>query len=133
MQGFAYTVLIILARSTTLSITASSAGRSDASDYELPSVIGAMYLLVASTSHDLRAGFTLLVDGSCLCHRAFGVGLLIVYGIMISAAMIVLVSTSDDSASVVLNAVTVLFVADLVRESIRSSRRLTVENTSEHH
>ena len=47
-------------------------------------------------------------------HRAFGIGLLIVYGIMITAAMTVLVSTSENSASLVLNAVTVLFIADLV-------------------
>ena len=73
-----------------------------------------MYLLVASTTHDLRAGFWLSVDGSRAGQRAFGIGLLIVYGTMITAAMTVLVSTSNNSASLLLNAVTVVFIADLV-------------------
>ena len=73
-----------------------------------------MYLLIASTTHDLRAGYSLSFSGSSAGHRAFGIGLLIVYGIMITAAMTVLVSTSENSASLVLNAVTVLFIADLV-------------------
>ena len=107
-------MLIVLARATSSSDAGSSADDRDESGYLLPSLTGAMYLLVASTTHDLYAGFSLLVDGSCASHRAFGVSLLIVYGIMISAAMTVLVSTSHDSAAVVLNAVTVLFVADLV-------------------
>lgn len=114
MQGFAYAMLIFLAIATPSSAPKSSAKEGDESGYLLPSVTGAMYLLVASTAHDFRAGFSLLVDGDCAAHRSFGIGLLVVYGIMISAALTVLVSTSNDSASVVLNAVTVLFVADLV-------------------
>lgn len=74
-----------------------------------------MYLLVASTAHDLGAGFSLLVGGESAGHRSFGLCLLIMYGIMIAAAMKVLVSTSADSTSVVLNSATVLFIADLVR------------------
>lgn len=107
-------MLIVVARVKSNSDTGGSADDDDESDYLLPSVTGAMYLLVASTAHDLRAGYSLLVDGRCAGHRAFGTGLLVVYGIMVSAAMTVLVSTSEDSASVVLNAVTVLVVADLV-------------------
>ena len=114
MQGFAYTMLIFLARTGPDSDTTSSAEDSEKSRYLLASVTGAMYLLVASTTHDLRAGFSLLVDGQCAGHRVFGLGLLVVYVVMISAGMTVLVSTSNDSASVVLNAVAVLFVADLV-------------------
>ena len=113
MQGFAYTVLIVLAREeSTL-----DADSNVEADYLLPSVAGAMYLLVISTAHDLCAGFSLLVNGPCAGHRTFGIGLLVVYGMMITAAMTVLVKTSDDSASVVLNAVTVLFIADLVSAS----------------
>ena len=114
MQGFAYTMLIVLARATSDHASDISAGNRQEAKFLLPSVTGAMYLLIASTSHDLGAGYSLLVDGSCAVHRAFGIGLLTVYAVMISAAMTVIVSTSDDSASVVLNAVTVLFVADLV-------------------
>ena len=113
MQGFAYATLIVLAQRPSNSDT--DTGRE--SGYLLPSVTGAMYLLVASTTHDLRAGYSLSVNGSCAGHRAFGIGLLIVYGIMITAAMTVLVSTSENSASLVLNAVTVLFIADLVSAS----------------
>ena len=80
----------------------------------LPPLIGAMYLLVASTIHDLRAGYSLLVDGTLTGHRAFGFSLLVVYGLMVYATMTVLMSTSENNASVVLNAVAVLFVADLV-------------------
>ena len=94
--------------------TETSVDGSGESGYLLPSVTGAMYLLVASTTHDLRSGFSLLVYGSCVGHRAFGMGLLTVYGTMMTAAMAVLVSTSDNTASIVLNAVTVLFIADLV-------------------
>lgn len=80
----------------------------------LPAVVVAMYLLFASTTHDLRAGFSLLVGGLCAGHRAFGVGLLTVYGFMISAAMTVIVSISADNGTVVINAVAVIFIADLV-------------------
>ena len=113
MQGFAYATLIVLDERPSNSDTDISRE----SGYLLSTVTGAMYLLVASTTHDLRAGYSLLVNGSCAGHRAFGIGLLIVYGIMITAAMTVLVSTSDNSASLVLNAVTVLFIADLVSAS----------------
>lgn len=55
-----------------------------------------------------------MVDDSCTGHRAFGIALLTAHGIMVSAAMTVVVSTSQDSTSVFLNAVAVVFVADLV-------------------
>ena len=73
MQGFAYTTLIVLARNASNSDTDTSRE----SGYLLPSVTGSMYLLVASTTHDLRAGFSLSVDGSRAGQRAFGIGLLI--------------------------------------------------------
>lgn len=79
-----------------------------------------MYLLFASTTHDLRAGFSLLVGGSCAGHRAFGVGLLTVYGFMLSAAMTVIVS-SEDNGTVVINAVAVIFIADLVSAATYST------------
>lgn len=107
-------MLIVLAGTGSADDTESPGNDHEESGFLLPTVTGAMYLLAASTTHDLCAGFSLLVDGSCAGHRAFGFGLLIVHGVMVVAAMTVLVSTSDDSASVVLNAVTVLFVADLV-------------------
>lgn len=84
------------------------------SGFSMASVTGAMYLLVASTTPDLRAGFTLLVDGLRYYQRVFGAVLLTLYGLMICAAMKVLFSTSNDDASVVINAVTVLFIADVV-------------------
>lgn len=84
------------------------------SNYSMASVTGAMYILVAYTTPDLRAGFSLLVDGFHLYHRMFGVALLILYGLMISAAMQVLFYSAGDDASVVINAVTVLFIADVV-------------------
>ena len=121
MQGFAYATLIVLAERPS----DSDPDTNKESGYLLPSVTGAMYLLIASTTHDLRAGYSLSVNGSCAGHRAFGIGLLIVYGVMITAAMTVLVSTSENSASLVLNAVTVLFIADLVgatRDIFEASR-----------
>ena len=120
MQGFAYATLIVLDQRPSNSDTDSSRE----SGSLLPSVTGAMYLLIASTTHDLRAGYSLSFSGSSAGHRAFGIGLLIVYGIMITAAMTVLVSTSENSASLVLNSVTVLFIADLVsasREDVKAS------------
>lgn len=107
-------MLVVLAGATSNSDTNTAVNNREESGYILPTVTGAMYLLVASTAHDLHAGFSLMVDGSRAGHRAFGIGVLILYVIMIDAAMTVLVSTSDNTASVVLNAVTVLFVADLV-------------------
>ena len=113
MQGFAYATLIVLAQRPSN----SDPDTNKESGYLLPSVTGAMYLLIASTTHDLRAGYSLPFSGSSAGLRAFGIGLLIVYEIMITAAMTVLVSTSENSASLVLNAVTVLFIADLVSAS----------------
>lgn len=125
MQGFAYTTLIVLAEKVPNPDT--NAG--EESGLLLPSVTGAMYLLIASTAHDLRAGFSLLVDGSCAGHRAFGIALLVVYGIMIDASMTVLVSTSYDNASLVLNSVTVLFIADLVSVGGRQPLRVVLQRT----
>lgn len=114
MQGFAYTTLIVLAKDIHDDGLAEEGGDTA---HLLPSVAGAMYLLVASTTHDFQAGFSLLVDGLCAGQRVFGLGLLAVYGIMLSAAMTVIVSTSENSETVVLNAVTVIFIADLVSAS----------------
>lgn len=82
--------------------------------YSMASVTGAMYLLVASTTSDLRAGFALLVDGTRVGHRVFGAGVLTVYALMLGAAMKVLFLSANDDTSVVMNAVAVLFTADLV-------------------
>lgn len=110
LQGLAYIMLI--ARAKTDSDTLISDG--DESGYSMASVTGAMYLLVASTTPDLRAGFTLVVDGFRFYQQVFGGALLTLYGLMICAAMKVLFTTSNDDASVVINAVTVLFIADVV-------------------
>lgn len=114
LQGLAYIMLIARAK------TDSETQRSDDDDegYSMASVTGAMYLLVASTTPDLRAGFTLLVDGLRGYQRVFGAALLTLYGLMICAAMKVLFTTSNDDASVVINAVTVLFIADVVSETV---------------
>lgn len=85
-------MLLALASSTPDSGTRCYANDSDGG-YIFPPVSGAMYLLVASAAHDVRAGFSLLVGRSCGGHCAFGVGLLNQYGIMNIAAMTVLVST----------------------------------------
>ena len=123
-------MLIELAGSAPYDDTGSSGDHSGKSGFLLPTVTGAMYLLISSTTHDLFAGFSLLVDGSSPGHRAFGVGLLLVHGVMVVAAMTVLVSTSDDSASVVLNAVTVLFIADLASTAGRSINNYSPLHTS---
>lgn len=97
--------------------------------YSMASVTGAMYLLVASTTPDLRAGFTLLVDGLRFYQQVFGAALLTLYGLMICAAMKVLFTTSNDDASVVINAVTVLFIADVVSTGVHSSLRAVLNGT----
>ena len=121
-QALAYITLIIRA----------SAGESEEEDsgYSLASVTGAMYLLVASTTSDLRAGYALLVDGYYMGHRALGLSLLAVYGLMICAAMHVLMSEASDDAGLVLNAVTVLFIADLVRATMYDSTQTCLVCTS---
>ena len=121
-QALAYFMLIVR----------ESAGASEREDsgYALAYVTGAMYVLVASTSPDLRAGFALLVDGYYMGHRAFGLSLLAVYGLMICAAMYVLMSESSDDAGLVLNAVMVLFVADLVRATMYDSTQTCLVYTS---
>lgn len=126
MQGFAYTTLIVLAKDIH---DGSSADGSGDTAHLLPSVAGAIYLLVASTTHDFQAGFSLLVDDLCAGQRVFGFGLLVVYGIMLSAAMTVIVSTSENSETVVLNAVTVIFIADLVSPATRKSPLYTIPIT----
>lgn len=113
-------MLIVLAKAAPSSgagVTGDVDG-SHTEEYVLASVTGAMYLLIASTTHDLRAGYALFVDGPDAHHRAFGIGMLTVFVVMISAAMNVLVSTSSDSASIMLNAVAVLFIADLVSAGV---------------
>lgn len=111
LQGLAYTTLIVRVGGNA---DDNLDEEDDESGYSLASITGAMYLLVASTTPDLRAGFSLLVDGFRVRHRVFGFFLLTVYALMISAAMQVLFSSADDDASVVTNAVTVLFIADVV-------------------
>lgn len=107
-------MLIARAKDDGSSTTATTSNEGEDSGYSMASVTGAMYLLVASTTPDLRAGFTLLVDGLRYYQRVFGGALLTLYGLMIWAAMKVLFTTSNDDASVVINAVTVLFIADVV-------------------
>ena len=96
------------------SVLGSHDQNGDGAGYSLASVAGAMYLLVASTTPDLRAGFSLLVDGVRVDHRLFGASLLTVHAFMLGAAMKVLFSSANDDTSVVMNAVAVLFIADLV-------------------
>lgn len=73
-----------------------------------------MYLLIASTSHDLRADSFSFVDGPCVRYRVTGIGILTVFVVVISSALSVLVATLSYSVSIMLNVVAVLFVADLV-------------------
>lgn len=96
----------------------------DSSNYSMASITGAMYLLVASTTPDIRAGFSLLVDGLHLYHNVFGFVLLTLYALMISAAMKVLFADANDDASVVINAVAVLFIADVVSEDNHATIQL---------
>lgn len=113
-------MLIVLTISTASSDTdlTEDAGGGGRTEFVLVSVTGAIYLLMISTSHDLRAGFSLLVDGTRAGDRAFGATLFVVYGVMIGSALTVLASTSHDSASLLLNAVAVVFIADLVSAAI---------------
>lgn len=85
--------------------------------YLMACVIAAMNLLVASSTSDLRAGLSLLVDGEGIGHRVFFLSLLIVYGLMIAASIEVLMSTAEDDATVVMSAVIILFIAGLVRST----------------
>lgn len=90
--------------------------------YSVVSVTAAMYLLVTTASPDLTVGYSLLVNGSSPKFRVFGAALLVVFGLMVTAAMRLLFSGSEDNANVVADSVTVLFIADLV--SGLGSRRL---------
>ena len=85
------------------------------SRYSLGSLIAAVYLLVQTASPDLRAGFSLLVDGASFRLRVFGAAMLAVFGLLVTAAMKVIFSSADNDADVVAEAVTALFIADLVR------------------
>lgn len=117
MQGVANVMLVALAGATKNSFSDDIV---DTPANLLASIVGANCLLVASTSHDMRAGYSLLVEGLSSGHHVFSFGLSSVYGIRIFTAMLVLLSTSDGSASVVLYAVAVLFIADLERVATRA-------------
>lgn len=122
LQGLAYIMLIVRVDNTPESAEdleegSESEDDSSGSNYSLASISGAMYLLVASTTPDLRAGFSLLVDGLHPYHHVFGFVVLTLYALMVSAALKVLFADANDDASVVINAVTVLFIADVVREA----------------
>lgn len=75
-----------------------------------------MYLLVATASPDLMVGYSLVVDKTSGSFRVFGAALLIVFGLMVTAALRILFSGSEDNANVVANSVAVLFIADLVSD-----------------
>lgn len=115
LQGLAYITLIVRSDNSTGTEDPEETD-SSGTNYSMASVTGGMYLLVASTTPDLRAGFSLLVDGLHPYHHVFGFVLLTLYALMITAAMKVLFADAEDDASVVINAVTVLFIADVVRE-----------------
>eukprot|EP00903_Cladosiphon_okamuranus_P020345 g18665.t1 len=85
----------------------------DNTAYSVVSVAAALYLLVQTASPDLRAGFSLLVDGASLRYRSFGAAMLVVFALLVTAAMKVIFSSAENDASVVAEAVTVLFIADL--------------------
>lgn len=109
-------MLVAPAGGSSVCIVDSALDGSEESGYVLPSVTGVMYLLFAFIPHDPSAGFSLLVDGPCADRRAFGIGLLIT---LIPAGMNVLETTSAGTASVVLDAVTFLFITDLVSKASR--------------
>lgn len=104
-QGIAYLLII----------TESEPPISDVS-YSVQSIMAAMFLLVATASPDLTVGYSLVVDGPSPSFRVFGAALLIVFGLMVIAAMRMLFSGSEDNANVVVNSVAVLFIADLVSD-----------------
>lgn len=82
--------------------------------YSITSVTAALYLLVQTASPDLRTGFSLLADSASRRYFVFGACLLVVFALLITAAMKTIFSSAENDAGVVANAVTVLFVADLV-------------------
>lgn len=86
--------------------------------------MAAMFLLVATASPDLTVGYSLVVDGPSPSFRVFGAALLIVFGLMVTAAMRMLFSGSEDNANVVVNSVAVLFIADLVSDFSNAVYRL---------
>ena len=119
MQGLLY--VLLTNRAGNASSSSDTGGDDDDRTgqrvYQMALIFPAMYLLVATTLPDLRAAFSLMGNGLRGGHRAFGAGLLIVYGLMIGTAMKLLMSTNNDDATVVLNAMLVLFVADLVGQN----------------
>ncbi|CAN0192289.1 unnamed protein product, partial [Ectocarpus sp. 12 AP-2014] len=86
--------------------------------YTLSSVTAAIYLLVQTASPDLRAGFSLLVDGASVRYRAFGASMLAVFALLIIAAMRVIFASAENNAAVIAEAVTVLFIADLDEKAL---------------
>ena len=83
--------------------------------YTVASVAAAVYLLVQTASPDLCAGFSLLVDGASFRCKVFGGAMLVVFALLVTAAMHVIFSSADNDAAVVAEAVTALFIADVVR------------------
>ncbi|CAN0084757.1 unnamed protein product [Scytosiphon promiscuus] len=86
--------------------------------YSVTPVTAALYLLVQTASPDLRAGFSLVVDGPSCRHFVVGACMLAAFALLITAAMKVIFSSAEDDAAVVANAVTILFVADLDEKAL---------------
>eukprot|EP00752_Nemacystus_decipiens_P002630 g2462.t1 len=106
--------LILLFQALSYVVIIKRSGKPpDEPGYTLLSVTAALYLLVQTASPDLRAGFSLLVDGASARYRSFGAAMLVVFGLLVTAAMKVIFSSAENDGAVVANAVTVLFIADL--------------------
>ena len=110
-QFQALSYYVIIARSDE----EDNEGWETTSHYSLGSLIAALYLLVQTASPDLCAGFSLLVDGASFRCRVFGGAMLVVFALLVTAAMHVIFSSADNDAAVVAEAVTALFIADVVR------------------
>lgn len=89
--------------------------RAGEATYSIHSVALAMFLMISTSSGDIRAAYTLLVWGSSLAQRLFGAMLVVSVSLLVVASMKVLFMDASNNAELVIGAATVLFIADVVR------------------
>lgn len=95
----------------------------DSPSYSIVAVAAAVYLMLSIAAADLCGGWALVMEAEPPSRRAwfkarkaFGIGLLLTFSMMVVASTRVLFYSSFENMEVVIGAATVLFIADVVSE-----------------
>lgn len=103
----------------TIDEATQSAPADGSAPFNFLAIAGAMFLLISIAGADLLVGVKLVfrdcgINPHWLKRKLFGSVMLVNYGLLVYASMLVLFFSSDGNVELVVGAAAVLFIADIV-------------------